>query len=124
LIFLVLIVIVVCPFPEYDREERRRKKNEFRKEIADCILESSKISSELRKQIEDNKDDDLRKVLHLHITRLDETDREVIRKCRREYFGKIRNIHRERLHERFNRNFTHHHYNDDEHEGPFHKKRI
>ena len=98
LIFLVLIVIVVCPFPEYDREERRRKKNEFRKEIADCILESSKISSELRKQIEDNKDDDLRKVLHLYITKLDSNDREIIRKCRRELFGKMREMHRGRFH--------------------------
>ena len=33
--------------------------------MAECILKSESVSADLKKQIEDNKDDDLRKVLHL-----------------------------------------------------------
>ena len=110
LIFLVLMVLVVCPPPEFNREERQKRRREFQKQMADCILKSESVSADLKKQIEDNKDDDLRKVLHLYITKLDANDREIIRKCRRELFGKMREMHRGRFHDRFNN--THH--------GPFH----
>ena len=100
LIFLMLMVLVVCPPPEFDREERQNKRKEFQKQMVDCLLNSEGISADFKKQIEDNKDDDLRKVLHLYITKLDTNDREIIRKCRRELFGKIREMHRGRFHDR------------------------
>ena len=100
LVFLLVLALVVCPPNEFNREERQRRRKEFQKELADCILKSETVSADLKKQIEDNKDDDLRKVLHLFITKLDSNDREIIRKCRRELFGKIREMHRGRFHDR------------------------
>ena len=118
LVFLLLIVLVVCPLPESEREERKKKRKEFQKQVTQCILKSDEISEHLRKELEDNNDDgELRKVLHLFATKLNENDREVIRKCRREYFSKIRDFHREKYHQRFHRNYTHHlpdEHDDDE----------
>ena len=101
LVFLFLMALVVCPPPEFNREERQKKRKQFQKDMADCILKNESASAELKKQVEDNKDDDLRKVLHLYITKLDLNDREIIRKCRRELFGKNREMHRGRFHDRF-----------------------
>ena len=103
LVFFVLLALVICHPPEFNREERQKRRKEFQKELADCILKSESASADLKKQIEDNKDDDLRKVLHLFITKLDSNDREIIRKCRREIFGKIREMHRGK----FDRNSSH-----------------
>ena len=87
LIFLLLIALVVCPFPDFDKDQRKKKRKEFKKQITKCILQSNSISKDLRKEIEENEDeDDLKKILHLYVSKLDENDREVIRKCRREYF--------------------------------------
>ena len=108
LVFLVLMALVFCPPPEFNREERQKRKRDFQKQIAECILKTESLSADLKKQIEDNKDDDLRKVLHLYITKLDSNDREIIRKCRRELFGKMREMHRGRFHDRFG-GFNHTH---------------
>ena len=116
LVFLVLVALAICPYPEYDLEKRRAKRKELQKEVAKCILESDKISPELRKKMEESKDEDFRKALHLFSSKLEEADREVIRKCRRIYFSKIREMFRERMHERFSRNYTHHMPEDNEHE--------
>ena len=116
LVFLVLVALAICPYPEYDLEQRRAKRKELQKEVAKCILESDKISPELRKKMEESKDEDFRKALHLFSSKLEEADREVIRKCRRIYFSKIREMFRERMHERFSRNYTHHMPEDNEHE--------
>jgi predicted Holliday junction resolvase-like endonuclease len=91
LIFFVLLVLVACHPPHFaeDRGRRESRRKEFQKQMSDCLLKSE-ISDELKKQLQDNKDDDLRKILHLFITKLDSNDREIIRKCRRELFGKMR----------------------------------
>ena len=114
LVFSFLLICVICPFPERDREERRRRRKELHKEMISCILESSTISSELRNKLQEHQDeDDVRKVMFNQVS-LEEGDREVIRKCRREYFSKIRTMHRDFIHERFNRNFTHREREDHE----------
>ena len=114
-IFLILMALVVCPYSGHmNVEERKKMRKKFQKEIGECILESNKISSHLRKKVEENKDEDIKKLLHLYTEKLGEDDREVIRKCRRKYFEKIRNMFREKIHERFNRNFTHHFPNEHE----------
>ena len=92
----VLLALVICHPPEFNREERAKRKQEFYKEMANCILKRS-ISAELKTQIENNKDDDLRKVLHLYMTKLDTNDRAIIIKCRKELFIKRREMHREKL---------------------------
>ena len=84
------MALVVCPPPfGEDRQGREKRRKEFQKEMTDCLLKSE-ISAELKKEIEDNKEDDLRKVLHMYMAKLDSNDREIIRKCRRELFGKMR----------------------------------
>ena len=113
LVFLVLVALVLCNPPhEFNREERIKRRKEFQTQLADCILKSESLSPELKKQIEDNKDDDLRKILHLYITKLDTNDREIIRKCRRELFGKMREMHRGRFQERFNHSLPFRHRAD------------
>jgi hypothetical protein len=84
LVFLLLIVLVVCPLSESEREERKKKRKEFQKQMTECILDSKEISEHLRKEIEDNKEEsEVKKIFHLSFTKLNENDREVIRKCRR-----------------------------------------
>ena len=102
LVFLVLMVLVVCHPPKFNREEREKRRKEFQKQMAECILKSDSVSADLKKQIEDNKDDDLRKVLHLYLSKLDSNDRDIIRKCRRELFEKMREMRKSRL------NYTQH----------------
>ena len=96
LIFLVLMVFVVCPPPHFNIEERIRRRKEFQKNMANCIVNSEGVSAELKKKIEDNKDEDLRKILHLYIAKLDSSDREIIRKCRKELFTKMRESFKDR----------------------------
>ncbi len=103
LIFLLVLAFVCCPPPEFSKEDRRQRRHQFQKEMAECIVNSENVSADLKKQIEENKDDDLRKVLHLYVTKLDTNDREIIKKCRREMFGKMREMHKGFFEHRFNR---------------------
>ena len=57
-----------------------------------------------------DKDEDLRHTLHLFLNKLDTKDREVIRKCRREVFGKMRDMFKNRKFDGFmNRTKYRHH---------------
>ena len=68
------------------------------------------ISTELKTKLQENKDEDLRHTLHLFLNKLDTKDREVIRKCRREVFGKMRDLFRNRKFDGFmNRTRYRHH---------------
>ena len=106
LVFLFLMVFVVCPPPhEFNRERIMQRRKEFQKNMVDCIFKSN-ASADLKKQVEDNKEDDLRKVLHLYMNKLDTSDREIIRDCRRELFNKMREMYRG-FHDRFNHTGPH-----------------
>ena len=96
LVFLVLMIFVVCPIPQQSLEERMRRRREFQKNMANCIVNSEGVSAELKKKIEDNKDEDLRKILHLYLAKLDSSDREIIRKCRKTLFTKLRESFKDR----------------------------
>ena len=110
LIFLFLIVLVVCPYPSYDRDERISKRKVFLNQLKECILKDENISNDLKNQLQENKDDDLRKVLFTQFSKLEQSDREIIRKCRKEYYEKVRFMNRERFEGRFNHSypFLHH----------------
>ena len=95
--------------PEYATNIKKSAEEVFNKQMADCILKGGSISAELKTQIENNKDDDLRKILHLYMTKLDSNDREVIRNCRRELFSKMMEKHRSRFQGRFNHAFPSRH---------------
>ena len=108
-LLFILLALVVCHPPEFNKEERAKRRQEFNKEMADCILKGDSISAELKTQVENNKDDDLRKVLHLNMTKLDTNDREIIRKCRRELFSKMMERHKDKFKGIFNHTFPFHH---------------
>ena len=91
LLFIFLAALVVCQQPvtlEEKQKERAQRIKQIQKDINDCILKSE-ISTELRSKLEEDKED-LRHTLHLFMNKLDTKDKEVIRKCRREVFGKLK----------------------------------
>ena len=112
LLFIFLAALVVCQHPESHEgkhEERIHRRKQIQKDISDCILKGD-ISTELKNKLEENKDEDLRHTLHLFLNKLDTKDREVIRKCRREVFGKMRDMFKSRKFENFlNRTKYRHH---------------
>ena len=111
-VFLVLMALVICPRPNRGRfsEDRKKRRKEYEKQIVDCIINSARVSQELKSQLEENKNNDVREILREHFNKYDDNDHEVIRKCRREYYTKIRLMHKDILREKFNRNFTHRHF--------------
>ena len=112
LLFIFLAALVVCQHPDsYEgrHEQRIHRRKQIQKDISDCILKGD-ISTELKNKLEENKEEDLRHTLHLFLNKLDTKDREVIRKCRREVFGKMRDMFKSRKFENFlNRTKYRHH---------------
>ena len=94
LIFVILIIFVVSQPSEARREEMRQKRREHDRKIAECILKSVAASPELKKLVEENKDGDLMRALHPRDHKLERSDREVFRNCRKEMFDKLREEHR------------------------------
>ena len=110
--------MIVCPPVPTEgegQEERNERRKKFQQEITDCILKGD-ISTELKTKLQENKDEDLRKTLHTFLSKLDSNDKEVIRKCRREIFGKLREELKTRRHDSF-MNSTHYRHH------PFHLER-
>ena len=93
-IFVILIIFVVSQPSEARREEMRQKRREHDRKIAECILKSDAASPELKKLVEENKDGDLMRALHPRDHKLERSDREVFRNCRKEMFDKLREEHR------------------------------
>ena len=104
-IFSMLILSVVCPFPYHHEQlthkDRLQRRKTFQKGIVDCLLSSNDISTELKKKLEENKDEDLRQIVHLFMNKVNLKDKEIIRKCRREVFQKMRNMFKIRRHDHF-----------------------
>ena len=94
LIFLVLFFFVVSsPIIEEIKEKREQERKIYQKIIADCLLKSE-ASNELKKLVQDNEEDDLRKVLYNYFTSdINTNDKEIIRECSRETFRKMRVNH-------------------------------
>ena len=100
LLFIFLAALVVCQHPESHEgkhEERIHRRKQIQKDISDCILKGD-ISTELKNKLEENKDKDkyLRQTIHLFLNKLGTKDSEVIKKCRREVFGKMRDMFKSR----------------------------
>ena len=112
LLFVFLASLVICQNPETHEgrhEERVQRRKQIQQEICECIMKED-ISTELKTKLQENKDENLRHTLHLFLNKLDTKDREVIRKCRREVFGKMRDMFRNRKFDGFlNRTKYRHH---------------
>ena len=90
LFFLVLISFIICEPSEARREEMRQKRIERDKQLMECILSNEQTSPTLKKLIEENKEEHLMKALHPRDHKLEKSDRDIIRNCRREMFDKRR----------------------------------
>ena len=109
LFFLILIVFAVCQPSKEKIEEMRQKRKEHERQIAECILKSPDASPEFKKLIEENKDKDLIRALHPRDHKLEKSDHDVVRNCRREMLDKRREEHRrERDMERDRKHRRHH----------------
>ena len=117
LIFLILIVFSSCALDEAKIEEIRQRRLARMKVIADCILKNEKTSDTLRKSIEENKDGDIMRAIHPRGQRLEKSDKDLIRECRKE---SIRAIHDDfrRMEEEKIRERHHHHHHDHPHPHP------
>ena len=82
LFFLLILIINCIPYSANEEKEKRRK--EAQNKMVDCILKSQNGSDELKKEVEENKGNDLRRFFHHLIEKLGKNDQDVIRKCRRE----------------------------------------
>ena len=85
IIFLLLIIIIMCPPPRINREEIFRRKQAMKTKFLECILKNEDISADLKKLIEENKNN-TRKIVSAYISELSENDREIIMACRSNNF--------------------------------------
>ena len=115
LFFLLLITFALCHIDEAKREEMRQRRNKEMKYVAECLLKKDGISKELRQSIENSSDEDLMRAIH--IPRLEKSDKDLIRECRKE---SIRAIHDDfrRMEEEKIRERHHHHHHDHPHPHP------
>ena len=93
IIFLLLIVFTFCHIDEAKREELRQRRKEEMKLQAECLLKNPNTSEELKKAIRESPEDDIKRALHPHDHKLEESDKNIIRECRREAH---RTMHEER----------------------------
>ena len=119
ILFLFLFALIVCQNTETHgeptAEERTEKRKKFQQEITECILKGD-ISTELKTKLQESKEDDLRKTLHEFLNKIDSNDRAVIRQCRKEVFGKLRDSFKINRHDSFMNSTRYRHH-------PFHQER-
>ena len=94
IIFVLLIVFAFCRIDEAKREELRQRRKEEMKLQAECLLKNPNTSEELKKAIRESPEDDIIRALHPRDHKLEQSDRDIIRECRREAH---RAIHEERI---------------------------
>ena len=74
---------------------RQKRKRERDNKLMECILRNEQTSPTLKKLIEENKEENLRKALRPGGHKLEISDRVIIRNCRKELFDKRREIREE-----------------------------
>ena len=84
--FLVLITFVVCP-PTVDRAIPAEEAfSDIKKNILECIVNDTKASPELRNYAQESLNNGFKETLVLSKYRQNESDRLIIRQCRRKAF--------------------------------------
>ena len=107
LIFLILLSFIISQPSEARREEMMQRRREHDKQLAECILNNAQTSPELKKLIEENKDEHLMRALHPRDHKLEKSDRDIIRNCRKEQFDKRREEIRKRKEQELRENPGH-----------------
>ena len=119
LVFLIALALVDCyPYRQftYTKEQRLKRRKQFKKEMVDCLLQEN-ISGKLKSKIEEYKEDETKKVFFLLSSDISESDKLAVRKCRRQTIMSIRKMFGGRFHRTFNHSnphyYDHFHHNND-----------
>ncbi len=91
LCFIALIACVLCASKKTPGERDPNFRNEIRENIIECILKNEGISETLKNHLEEEKNGDPRVPLHFNKIELTDSERLIIRNCRRETFKARRN---------------------------------
>ena len=91
LCFVALIACVLCASKKTPRERDPNFRNEIREKIIECILKNEEISETLKNHLEEEKKSDPRIPLHFSKLELTDSERLIIKTCRRETFKERRN---------------------------------
>ena len=87
LLFLALFSLSLCDAPPRNKIIAVEDAfTDIKKRILECISKSESASADLKKYATDFLATDLKESMNLHKFREDPTDKEVIRKCRRDAF--------------------------------------
>jgi len=109
-LFLITLSIAICfPSHNYTKEERIQKRKELQKKMVECVLEGD-ISASLKSKVEEYKDEKSYKIYSLFSSKLSESDRDVLRKCRREMIMNMRKIYGGRADRFYNYSRIHDHF--------------
>ena len=121
LVFLITLFIVDClPSYNYTKEERIKKRKELQKKMVECILDGD-ISESLKSKVVEYKDENSYKIFHLFTNKLSESDKTIVRKCRRQMILNMRSIYGgrfshlynySRIHEHFQHHYRHDNFTD------------
>ena len=84
--------------------------------MIECLL-AGNISEDFKSKIVEQKEEKSYKIFHLFTKKLIESDRLVVRKCRREMLMKMRTIYGGRFHHNFNYSRFHNHFLFHHHHG-------
>ena len=85
----VLICLILIAFifqPSKAREEESQKNTYNEKYVLECIFNNKEISPQLKKYIEENKEDPLVETYLLRDVKLEAKDHIVISECKKKYF--------------------------------------
>ena len=109
LVFLLALALVDCyPYRHftYTKEQRLKRRKQFKKEMVDCLFQED-ISGKLKSKIEEYKEDETKKVFFLLSSDISESDKLAVRKCRRQTIMSIRKTFGGRFHRTFNHSNPH-----------------
>ena len=109
LVFLIILSIVVCFPSNYTKEERIKKRKELQQKMFDCILEGN-ISESLKSKVKEYKVEKSFKLYQFFTSKLSESDRAVVRNCRRQMVMNMRSIYGGRFRRFYNYSRTHMHF--------------
>ena len=91
--FLFLVSLIFCDpkiKPKFTRKEIDSK-------IYECMAQSENISETVKTFINENKDEDIRGLMHKMRMKLNKDDRKIYIGCRKKLIGEIRKPHKEEL---------------------------
>ena len=100
-LFLLLFVLISCQ-PELPRERHKHHRQEMHEKIKACISKSD-ASETLKNAFNENSDSNMRTIFHTLKSKLEDSDKLILRSCRKEAFKVLRKERFKNLHHGFRR---------------------